>query len=92
MTITPIADYDSKGTRLTCLTLADGDVTSDTIDKKRKLEGENKEEDEDDGRDIVQKEDGHEDEEWPTASENEEEQEEEEGEAEVEDEGQSEDD
>jgi protein MAK11 len=37
--IEPLATYDSKGTRLTCVTLADGDMDTDgTVNGKRKRE------------------------------------------------------
>jgi protein MAK11 len=43
-----LTTYDSKGTRLTCVTLADGDMDIDgTVNGKRKREDENADEDED---------------------------------------------
>ncbi|KAJ7860461.1 WD40-repeat-containing domain protein [Mycena olivaceomarginata] len=51
--MTPVAEYDSKGTRLTCVTLADGDVEeSGAVNGKRKRaadEEDEEEEDEDEG-------------------------------------------
>jgi protein MAK11 len=51
--MTPVAEYDSKGTRLTCVTLADGDVEeSGEVNGKRKRaadEEDDEEEDEDEG-------------------------------------------
>lgn len=44
--IQPIARYDTKGTRLTCVTLADGDAEAGEVVGKRKRE-EDEEEDED---------------------------------------------
>ena len=41
----PIADYDTKGTRLTCLTLAEGDETTS-------LNGKRKREEDEDGDDV----------------------------------------
>jgi protein MAK11 len=58
--ITPIADYDTKGTRLTCITVADGDVPSpQPITGKRKA-----------GEDEEREEDGAEDDDnWPSEGE-----------------------
>jgi protein MAK11 len=49
--IGPIAEYDTKGTRLTCVTLADGDVseTNPTNGKRKHDEDDSSDEDEDDG-------------------------------------------
>ncbi|KAH7890993.1 WD40-repeat-containing domain protein [Phlebopus sp. FC_14] len=46
----PVAEYDTKGTRLTCLTIAEGRPAgeSKTINGKRKREGEKESEDEED--------------------------------------------
>jgi protein MAK11 len=38
--IDPIAEYDSKGTRLTCVTLADGEDLGPPVNGKRKRGGE----------------------------------------------------
>lgn len=52
--IEPLTTYDSKGTRLTCLTLADGDEDIDgAVTGKRKREN-NEEEDEDDHEDELE--------------------------------------
>lgn len=32
----PVAEYDTKGTRLTCLAMADGEVTKTAVNTKRK--------------------------------------------------------
>lgn len=34
--LNPIAEYDTKGSRLTCMTLADGEVVSSSVNGKRK--------------------------------------------------------
>ena len=40
--IAPLTSYDSKGTRLTCITLADGDVQIGSVENlKRKREEDN---------------------------------------------------
>ena len=36
--IVPIAEFDAKGTRFTCVTLADGDLDTVSSDEKRKRE------------------------------------------------------
>ena len=71
----PVADYDTKGSRLTCLTLADGDVGGPAVaNGKRKRDADDDEKDvEDEGS-----------EEWDS-------QEEEEGEEEDEEDGEDED-
>lgn len=57
--LTPIAEYDTKGTRLTCLTMAEGDETA-PANGKRKREGhdEDAEDDEDGGIDPQENGDG----------------------------------
>lgn len=45
--IQPLSSYDSKGTRLTCLALADGDLESVKIGKRKRDEGESDEGEED---------------------------------------------
>ena len=52
----PIAEYDTKGTRLTCLTMAEGDETV-PMNGKRKRDDEEMEEEEDADFDL-QEEDG----------------------------------
>jgi protein MAK11 len=42
--ISPVAEYDSKGTRLTCVTLADGDGEDVPVNGKRKRADEDGEE------------------------------------------------
>ncbi|KAF8166581.1 WD40-repeat-containing domain protein [Mycena galopus ATCC 62051] len=58
--IAPVAEYDSKGTRLTCVTLADGDLDSEgaaeKVNGKRKRDADEEDEEDD--------EDGDEGEEW----------------------------
>ena len=64
--IAPVAAYDTKGTRLTCLTLADGNVIS-AGEKRKEREGE------DEGDEQESEEEGAE--EWPNEQEEEEEEE-----------------
>ncbi len=46
----PVAIYDSKGTRLTCVTVADGDVMENaTIGKRKRKDGEESDEEEEEG-------------------------------------------
>ncbi|KAF8075163.1 WD40-repeat-containing domain protein [Lyophyllum atratum] len=66
--ILPVAVYDSKGTRLTCVTLADGELDTAPVGSKRKRQGE--------GEDSEDKDEG--DDEWPEEDEDEEEPEDEE--------------
>jgi protein MAK11 len=64
--ISPVAEYNTDKTRLTCLTLADGDAESTTeVGDKRKREDEDddEEEDDDDEDGDSDSEDGDEDEE-----------------------------
>lgn len=83
--IQPVAEYDTKGTRLTCLTLADSKVNPGPVASgKRKREGDNDEENKDDDGSEEEPgwggvEDKHED---ASGSEDEEEVEQEEGEQE----------
>ena len=47
--IQPLSSYDSKGTRLTCLALADGDLGTNSVEigKRKRDEGESDEGEED---------------------------------------------
>ncbi|RDB18437.1 p21-activated protein kinase-interacting protein 1-like [Hypsizygus marmoreus] len=78
--IAPAAVYDSKGTRLTCVALADGDVegVGEVTDAKRKREEEEHEEENADGEGGSDAEEEDEDEGWAGLEEKEEEEEEEE--------------
>ncbi|KAJ7780239.1 WD40-repeat-containing domain protein [Mycena maculata] len=49
--IAPVAAYDSKGTRLTCVTLADGEVAGAAINGKRKRSADDDETQSDEDRD-----------------------------------------
>ncbi|KAA1475491.1 WD40 repeat-like protein [Dentipellis sp. KUC8613] len=61
--IEPDAKYDSQGTRLTCVTLADGDVGTEASAGKRKRGGEDEEDDEEEWSEDVEDDDGDDDEE-----------------------------
>ncbi|PPQ98044.1 hypothetical protein CVT26_003039 [Gymnopilus dilepis] len=96
--IEPLARYDSKGTRLTCITVADGDIPGgkgkNAAEKRKREDGEDigeddESEDEDDDGDEIPIEDEHEGED-EEEDEDEEEEEEEEEEVEVEMEGEEE--
>ncbi|KZT69229.1 WD40 repeat-like protein [Daedalea quercina L-15889] len=57
--LTPVAEYDTKGTRLTCLALADGEILSSaTANGKRKRDEEDAEENEHDAGWDAQRTDG----------------------------------
>ncbi|KAG6879939.1 hypothetical protein C0992_009297 [Termitomyces sp. T32_za158] len=77
--IAPVAVYDTKGTRLTCLTLADGDADGGEVlagEKRKEREGEGEGEGEESEDDAA--------EEWPSEKEEEDEEEDEEEEEEEE--------
>ena len=46
--LTAISEYDTKGSRLTCMTLADGDVSVSAVAVKRKRDSQDDEDDADD--------------------------------------------
>lgn len=53
--LNPIAEYDTKGSRLTCMTLADGEVVSSSVNGKRKRKQKDEErEDEDQDASLVE--------------------------------------
>ena len=52
--IAPVAEYDSKGTRLTCVTVGDGEVLAGQVNGKRKRE----DDEEAEGGDVSEEEGG----------------------------------